>query len=130
MYKMRNYAKTVRQHVLIWERLFCMLLSERVMGWQRVGHYWANENNNKSYEAYIFSILFQRKCRCLLRKFFWDYMATELGSDSLRNGRNITLKLYSSILVDWRRPWHPTPVLLPGKSHGRRSLVGCSPWGR
>ena len=29
-----------------------------------------------------------------------------------------------------RRHWHPTPVLLPGKSHGRRSLVGCSPWGR
>ena len=26
--------------------------------------------------------------------------------------------------------WHPTPVLLPGKSHGRRSLVGCRPWGR
>ena len=26
--------------------------------------------------------------------------------------------------------WHPTPVLLPGKSHGWRSLVGCSPWGR
>ena len=26
----------------------------------------------------------------------------------------------------WRRQWHPTPVLLPGKSHGRRSLVGCS----
>ena len=30
----------------------------------------------------------------------------------------------------WRRQWHPTPVLLPGKSHGRRALVGCSPWGR
>jgi len=30
----------------------------------------------------------------------------------------------------WRRQWHPTPVLLLGKSHGRRSLVGCSPWGR
>ena len=29
-----------------------------------------------------------------------------------------------------RRQWHPTPVLLPGKSHGRRSLVGCNPWGR
>jgi len=28
-----------------------------------------------------------------------------------------------------RRRWHPTPVLLPGKPHGRRSLVGCSPWG-
>ena len=30
----------------------------------------------------------------------------------------------------WRRRWHPTPVLLPGKSHGQRSPVGCSPWGR
>ena len=29
-----------------------------------------------------------------------------------------------------RRQWHPTPVLLPGKSRGRRNLVGCSPWGR
>ena len=27
-----------------------------------------------------------------------------------------------------RRQWHPTPVLLPGKSHGQRCLVGCSPW--
>ena len=34
-------------------------------------------------------------------------------------------KLYICI-----RRWHPTPVLLPGKSHRRRSLVGCSPWGR
>ena len=32
--------------------------------------------------------------------------------------------------ICWRWQWHPTPVLLPGKSHGRRSLVGCSPWGR
>jgi len=30
----------------------------------------------------------------------------------------------------WRRQWHPTPVLLPGKSREQRSLVGCSPWGR
>ena len=29
----------------------------------------------------------------------------------------------------WRRKWQPTPVLLPGKSHGWRSLVGYSPWG-
>ena len=29
-----------------------------------------------------------------------------------------------------RRQWHPTPVLLPGKSHERRCLVGYSPWGR
>ena len=32
--------------------------------------------------------------------------------------------------IPWRRKWHPTPVLLPGKFHGPRSLVGYSPWGR
>ena len=32
--------------------------------------------------------------------------------------------------IHWRRKWPPTPVFLPGKSHGERSLVGCSPWGR
>ena len=37
---------------------------------------------------------------------------------------------FEFIFVYWRRQWHPTPVLLPGKSHGWRSLVGCSPWGR
>ena len=36
-----------------------------------------------------------------------------------------------SLGQSWRkRQWHPTPVLLPGNSHGRRSLVGCSPWDR
>ena len=40
------------------------------------------------------------------------------------------LKTYIFIGCSWRRQWHPTSVLLPGKSHGWRSLVGCSPWGR
>ena len=31
--------------------------------------------------------------------------------------------------ISWRRHWRPTPVLLPGNSHGWMSLVGCSPWG-
>ena len=33
------------------------------------------------------------------------------------------------VLFNQRRQWHPTPVFLPGESHGWRSLVGCSPWG-
>ena len=40
--------------------------------------------------------------------------------------------LYHSLLKHdpiWRRKWQPTPVLLPGKSHGQRRLVGYSPWG-
>ena len=31
--------------------------------------------------------------------------------------------------IPWRRKWQPTPVVLPGESHGGRSLVGYSPWG-
>ena len=38
--------------------------------------------------------------------------------------------LFYGWVVFQRRQWHPTPVLLGGTSHGRRSLVGCSPWGR
>ena len=32
--------------------------------------------------------------------------------------------------IPWRRKWQPTPVFLPGKSHGQRSLAGYSLWGR
>ena len=31
--------------------------------------------------------------------------------------------------MPWRRKWQPTPVFLPGRFHGQRSLVGYSPWG-
>ena len=43
---------------------------------------------------------------------------------------HVILIFYIILFLYWRRQWQPTPVLLPGKSHGRRSLVGCSPWGR
>ena len=35
--------------------------------------------------------------------------------------------LNNTAMDRWRKQWQPTPVLLPGKSHGQRSLVGCSP---
>ena len=42
------------------------------------------------------------------------------------------LKIFLVFCFDsyWRKKWQPTPVFLPGESHGRRSLVGYSPWGR
>ena len=41
-----------------------------------------------------------------------------------------TLFSIAKILKQPKCQWHPTPVLLPGKSRGWRSLVGCNPWGR
>ena len=41
----------------------------------------------------------------------------------------LTANIILSSINQQRRQWHPTPILLPGKSHGQRSLVGCSPWG-
>ena len=41
----------------------------------------------------------------------------------------IQVEFWKSCNSRCRRQWHPTPVLLPGKSHGQRSLVGCGPWG-
>ena len=32
--------------------------------------------------------------------------------------------------IPWGKEWHPTPIFLPGESHGQRSLAGYSPWGR
>ena len=43
--------------------------------------------------------------------------------------RESPIRYLIGISILQRRQWHPTPVLLPGKSHGRRSLVGCSPGG-
>ena len=51
-----------------------------------------------------------------------------LNRQTSRGSSNWFYSLTSALFR--RRQWHPTPVLLPGKSHGRRSLEGCSPWGR
>ena len=55
--------------------------------------------------------------------------AADYGSDHELLISKFRLKLKKVGKTTRRRQWHPTPVLLPGKSHGRRSLEGCSPWG-
>ena len=44
-------------------------------------------------------------------------------------GERVGSELLSDLGTSLRRKWQPTPGLLPGKSHGQRSLVGCSLWG-
>ena len=59
-------------------------------------------------------------------------VSTLLQDSTLVQAKGLKLSVKRTLLadMDWRRQWHPTPVLLPGKSHGWRSLVGCNPWGQ
>ena len=72
---------------------------------------------------------------CLLHRIFptqeLNQGFLQLQADSLPTKLSGKSHIYTHIYgYIRRRQWHPTPVLLPGKSHGRRSLVVCSPWGR
>ena len=42
---------------------------------------------------------------------------------------HIHINMCTNIYIYWRRKWQPTPVVLPGESHGQMSLAGYSPWG-
>ena len=56
---------------------------------------------------------------------FWDWLKT-VGLSFWETAE----VLYTVVVTIWqRRHWWPTPVLLPGTSHGWRSLIGCTPWG-
>ena len=66
-----------------------------------------------------------------------DHKASPLCAESIQSRLCEEKKIFNLphfkpfvVKLTRRRQWHPTPVLLPGKSHGRRSLVGFSPWGR
>ena len=50
-----------------------------------------------------------------------------MGLLRVRHDWSTSLSLFT--FMHWRRKWQPTPVSLPGKFHGRKSLAGYSPWG-
>ena len=60
---------------------------------------------------------------CLFTLFFSDFLPLWWGE------MRFSFFFKRPSFINRRRQWHPTPVLLPGKSHGQRSLVCCSPWG-
>ena len=65
------------------------------------------------------------------RKIPWMEEPGRLQSMGLlRVGHDWATSFSLSTFMHWRRKWQPTPVFLPGESHGWRSLVGCSPWSR
>ena len=57
------------------------------------------------------------------------WVSVRPGQPSIAPSLRDSWPIAPSADTGWRRKWQPTPVLLLGKSHGRRSLVGYSPWG-
>ena len=57
----------------------------------------------------------------------WTWLSTAQHWQKRANPHRVFIVIYEH---KRRRHWHPTPVLMPGGSHGRKSLVVCSPWGR
>ena len=85
------------------------------MGLQRVGHDWTTELN--------WDYLQLLPDLATNQRFPWPLSPLDL-INLLQQHTELRETLYLVV------QWHPTPVLLSGKSHGWRSLVGCSPWGR
>ena len=69
-------------------------------------------------------IVFNSSCTIL-----HSYWGTKIAVVPLTH-QHVSLTFLIIIFDNSQRWWHPTPVLLPGKSHGQKSLVGCGPWGR
>ena len=63
------------------------------------------------------------------KNFWWSFPGGSNGKESTCQCRRPRFDPWVGKIL-WRRKWLSTPVLLPGKSHGQRSLVGYSPWGR
>ena len=65
----------------------------------------------------------------LLERFCWLSFLNKCPTYIFHRIFSSPLSFNTYCNYNWRRQWHPTPVLLPGKSHGWRSLVSCSPCG-
>ena len=90
-------------------------------------HTWPLEKPKWTFVGKVMSLLFNMLSRLVIT--FLPRSKCLLISWLQSPSAVLAKKIRKSAVVIRRRQWHPTPVLLPGKSHGRRSLVGCSPWG-
>ena len=127
----RNESESV---VVRWMTLEPVLQSETsqrkiniVWKWKLLSHVWLFETP--------WTIQLEKKMAPLSSALAWKIPCLEepgwlqsMGSLRIRHDWATSLSLFT--FLHWRRKWQLTPVFLPGESQGRRSLVGCSPWGR
>ena len=87
-----------------------------------------SERQRRKGKCIHLNVEFQKIARRENKAFLSD-QCKEIEKNN-RMGKTRSLQEEHSAFLGFtgRRQWHPTPVLLPGKSHGQRSLVGCSPW--
>ena len=75
-----------------------------------------------------------KRALCILYRFLFFLFRGEMICRTAwlvrwETGRVMCLNCIVYVSGPWKREWQPTPVFLPGKSHGQRSLEGYSPWG-
>ena len=105
----------------------------KVSGWKMKGH-GDTELVKETTRTWTLSFKYPRSCH--LQAHMGELLQVGRFGHDRGNQFQVLVTTWSLELLSrgsWslrRRQWHPTPVLVPGKSHGRRSLVGCSPWGR
>ena len=74
---------------------------------------------------------------CIAGRFvsIWEFITSKLGFPEDTSAKESTSQYKRCGVspwvckIPWRRKWHPTPVFLPGYTHGQRRLLGFSPWG-
>ena len=96
----------------------------------RVGHDWVTSLSLSTVHFHALEKEMAAHSSTLAQKISWTEEPGRLQSmGSLRVGHDWVTSLSLFTFMHWRRKWQPTPVYLPGKFHGQRSLVDCSPWG-
>ena len=97
---------------------------------QGEGHTWVKRHNSKKQEAWP-RVLTQGSPSGRLSQelIYLSYHLPHPHHSSVRQSRQLNL-IYQGTVRFGPCKWQPTPVLLPGESQGRRSLVGCRLWGR
>ena len=102
-------------------------------------HHWMNQPIKKDMWTrnsilgglfHFYSLGWKLNARDLF-KWTSSYSGASLVAQSVKNLPAVHGTQVQSLgwKISWRRKWQTTPVSLPGKPHGQRSLVGCSPWG-
>ena len=111
------------------------------MGLQRVGHDWAAKHKCKTNDSdesdscllsayHVLEKAMAAHSSALAWKIPWMQEPGGLQSmGPLEVGHDWATSLSLFTFTHWRRKWQPTPVLLPGESQGRGSLMGCRLWG-